>query len=94
MEVMAKQAVDILCEEGQIDNDLELRVIRDDDGEYILKAFYFDRYINENTYSYHAGNSDDDLEDAISTMRGRELEYHLENPDKIGDTDKFDIRCS
>ena len=45
----------------------------------------------EDMYSYHAY---DDKHDAISTMKGGELTYHLNHPDKIGDTDKFDIRCA
>ena len=91
MKVMARQPIEIIGEDGEIDNDLELRVVRDDDDQYIVKAFYFGRYIHEDIYSYHAY---DDMDDAISTMRGRETSYHLENPDYIGNTDKFDIRCA
>ena len=91
MEVIAKQPIEIIGEDGEIDNDLELRVVKDDDDQYIVMAFYFGRYIHEDIYSYHAY---DDKHDAISTMKGGELTYHLNHPDKIGDTDKFDIRCA
>ena len=89
MKVLAKQIVKIVDEEGIEDTDLELRVIKDEDDQYVIMAYYFGKYINQNTYSYHAY---DDLDEAMSTLI-TESDWHEANPDMIGNTDKFDIRC-
>ena len=90
MEVLAKRVVWIADEDGNEDTDLELRVIKDEDDQYVIMAYYFGKYINQNTYSYHAF---DDLDEAMSTLI-TESDWHEANPDMIGNTDKFDIRCS
>ena len=90
MKVLAKRVIWIADEEGNEDTDLELRVIKDEDDQYIIMAFYFGKYIDEDIYSYHAY---DDKEDAMSTLI-RESDYHEANPDKIGNTDKFLIRSA
>ena len=89
MKVLAKQIVKIVDEEGIEDTDLELRVIKDEDDQYVIMAYYFGKYINQNTYSYHAF---DDHDEAMSTLI-TESDWHEANPDMIGNTDKFDIRC-
>ena len=87
--VLARKPIEIVGEDGEIDNDLELRVIKNEYGEFEIRAFYFKRYIHEDIFSGY----EDDLESAIGTMEA-EAEYHLENPDYIGNTDKFDIRSA
>ena len=87
--VLAKQTVNILDEDGNIDDDLQLRVFKNDDDEYEIRAFYFGRYISANWFSAY----ETDLESAISTMNA-EVKYHVNNPDFIGDADKFDIRSN
>ena len=89
MKVLAKQTVNIVDEEGNIDNDLQLRVFKNNDNEYEVRAFYFGRYISANWFSAY----ETDLESAISTMNA-EVKYHVNNPDFIGDADKFDIRSN
>ena len=89
MEVLAKRVVWITDEEGNEDTDLELRIVKNEDEDYVIKAFYFGRYISENIYSGY----ESDFESAMSTMIV-EADWHEKNPDVIGDTDKFDIRCS
>ena len=89
MKVLAKQTVNIVDEEGNIDNDLQLRVFKNDDEEYEIRAFYFGRYIKSDYFSAY----ETDLESAISTMNA-EVKYHVNNPDFIGNTDKFDIRSN
>ena len=88
MKVLAKRVVWIAGEEGE-DTDLELRVVKNEDNEYVIKAFYFGRYISEDIYSAY----EDDLESAMGTMVA-EADWHEKHPDVIGDTDKFEIRCS
>ena len=88
MKVLAKQTVNIVDEDGNIDNDLQLRVFKNDDEEYEIRAFYFGRYIKSDYFSAY----ETDLESAISTMNA-EVKYHINNPDFIGNADKFDI-CS
>ena len=90
MKVLSKRVVWIMDEDGNEDTDLELRVVRDEDDQYIVMAFYFGRYIDQDTYSYHAY---DDLNDAMSTMVSQ-ADWHEANPDYIGNTEKFEIRCS
>ena len=89
MEVLAKQTVNIVDEEGNIDNDLQLRVFKVENNQYEIRAFYFGRYISANWFSAY----ETDLESAISTMNA-EVKYHVNNPDFIGDADKFDIRSN
>ena len=93
MKVLAKRVVWITDEEGNEDTDLELRVVklelRNEDEEFAIRAFYFGRYISEGIYSGY----ESDFESAMSTMIV-EADWHEKNPDVIGDTDKFDIRCS
>ena len=89
MEVLAKQTVNIVDEEGNIDNDLQLRVFKVENNQYEIRAFYFGRYISANWFSAY----ETDLESAISTMNA-EVKYHVNNPDFIGDADKFAIRSN
>jgi hypothetical protein len=89
MKVLAKRVVWIADEEGNEDTDLELRVVKNEDNEYVIKAFYFGRYISEDIYSAY----EDDLESAMGTMVA-EADWHEANPDKIGNTDKFLIRSA
>jgi len=89
MKVLAKRVVWIADEEGNEDTDLELRIIKNEYDEYVIKAFYFGRYISEDIYS----GFESDFESAHHTMI-TEADWHEANPDMIGNTDKFDIRCS
>ena len=89
MRVLAKKVVEIINEDGQVDNDLELRVFKNDWDEYAIRAFYFGRYISDEVFSGY----ESDLESAIGTMNA-DVKWHIANPDKIGDADKNDIRCS
>ena len=79
MEVLAR---------GEVDETLELRVFKNRDGEYEIRAFFYDRYISDEHFSGY----ESDLESAIGTMNA-EVIWHKKNPDKIGDADKFDV-CS
>ena len=88
MKVLAKQTVNIVDETGIVDDDLQLRVFKNDFDEYEIRAFYFGRYIKSDYFSAY----ETDLESAISTME-TEVIWHIANPDYIGDADKFDI-CS
>ena len=74
---------------GKVDEALELRVFKNEDEEYEIRAFFYDRYISDEYFS----NYETDLESAIGTMNA-EVKWHIANPDFIGNTDKFDIRCS
>ena len=89
MKVLAKRVVWIADEEGNDDTDLELRVIRNEEEEFEIRAFYFGRYVDEDIFSAY----EDDLESAMGTMI-TEADWHEKHPDVIGDTDKFEIRCS
>jgi len=89
MKVLAKRVVWIADEEGNEDSDLELRVVKNEDEEFEIRAFYFGRYISEDIYSAY----EDDLESAMGTMVA-EADWHEANPDMIGDTDKFEIRSA
>jgi len=74
---------------AKVDQDLELRIIKNEDEEFEIRAFFFGRYISDEYYSGY----ESDIESAIGTMK-TEAEWHVANPDMIGDTDKFEIRCS
>ena len=89
MKVLAKQTVNIVDETGNIDNDLQLRVFKNEYEEYEVRAFYFGRYIKADYFSAY----ETDLESAISTME-TEVIWHIANPDYIGEADKFDIRSN
>lgn len=92
MKVLAKRVVWIADEEGNEDTDLELHLIVKDVlgcDEYQIHANYFGRYISEGTYCYYTDNEEDGLGTLIS-----QADWHEANPDLIGNTDKFDIRCS
>ena len=89
MKVLAKRVVVIIDEDGNEDTDLQLRVVKNEYDEFVIKAFYFGRYISEDVYSGY----ESDLESAHHTMI-TEADWHEANPDMIGNTDKFDIRCS
>jgi hypothetical protein len=87
--VLTKQTVNIVDETGIVDDDLQLRVFKNNDDEYEIRAFYFGRYISANWFSAY----ETDLESAISTME-TEVIWHIANPDFIGEADKFDIRSN
>jgi hypothetical protein len=89
MKVLAKRVVCIVDAHDEWDTDLELRIIKNEYDEYVIKAFYFGRYISEDIYSGY----ESDFESAHHTMIA-EADWHEMNPDVIGNTDKFDIRCS
>ena len=89
MEVLAKRVVWIMDEDGNEDTDLELRIFKNDCEEFEIRAFYFGNYVSDDVYSSY----EDDLESAIGTMIA-EADWHEANPDYIGNTDKFEIRCS
>ena len=89
MKVLAKRVVVIIDEEGNEDTDLELRIIKNEDMEFVVIAFYFKRYIDESIYACY----ESDMESAMGTMIA-EADWHEKNPDFIGNTEKFDIRCS
>ena len=89
MKVLAKRVVWIADEEGNDDTDLELRVIRNEEEEFEIRAFYFGRYVDEDIFSAY----ENDLESAMGTMI-TEADWHEKHPDVIGDTDKFEIRSA
>jgi len=87
-EVIAKQTVNIVDEEGNLDNDLEIRVFKTY-VDYEIRAFYFGRYILSDWFCVYENN----LESAINTMKAA-VKWHIANPDFIGEADKFDIRSN
>ena len=89
MKVLAKRVVVIIDEEGNEDTDLELRIIKNEYDEFVVMAFYFKRYIDESIYSCY----ESDMESAMGTTIA-EADWHEANPDYIGNTEKFEIRCS
>tara|TARA_R100001443_G_scaffold114107_1_gene129613 strand:+ start:421 stop:693 length:273 start_codon:yes stop_codon:yes gene_type:complete len=89
MKVLAKRVVWIMDEEGREDTDLELRVFKNECDEYEIRAFFHKRYISDEVFSGY----ESDLESAIGTMIA-EADWHEANPDYIGNTEKFEIRCS
>jgi len=89
MKVLSKRVVWIMDEDGNEDTDLELRIIKNEYEEFEIRAFYFGRYISDDVYSSY----EDDLESAMGTMIA-EADWHEANPDYIGNTEKFEIRCS
>jgi len=89
MKVVAKRVIWIADEDGKEDTDLELRIIKNEDEEFVVMAFYFKRYVDESIYSCY----ESDMESAMGTMIA-EADWHEANPDYIGNTEKFEIRCS
>ena len=88
MRVLAKRVVEIINDDGQVDNDLELRIFKNECDEYEIRAFFHKRYISDEWFSGY----ESDLESAIGTMNA-EVEWHIANPDMIGSADKFDVQC-
>ena len=89
MRVLAKRVVEIINDDGQVDNDLELRIFKNECDEYEIRAFFHKRYISDEWFSGY----ESDLESTIGTMNA-EVEWHIANPDMIGSADKFDVQCS
>tara|TARA_R100000656_G_scaffold3277_1_gene4993 strand:+ start:54 stop:296 length:243 start_codon:yes stop_codon:yes gene_type:complete len=73
---------------ARVDEALELRVFKNEDEEYEIRAFFYDRYVSDEFFSGY----ESDLESAIGTMEA-EAKWHIANPDMIGSADKFDV-CS
>ena len=88
MKVLAKRVVYIVAPHDKWDTDLELRVVENEDEEFTIRAFYFGRYISEDVFAGY----ETDFHSAKDTMIA-EANWHEKNPDVIGDTDKFEIRC-